>query len=727
VLDSSSHFVGLLSTDGTLLDANNSALRFASVQLKDVIGRKFWDTVWWEHSPELQELLRTQLEIAARGDVVRFEATHRSAEGSLRVIDFSLSPIKDAEGRVVSVIPEGRDITEIVETQRALVESRLKYFTLFNAASDAIFILRSGVFIDCNASTLTLFGVTRDQIIGKSPWEFSPRFQLDGRFSEEKAREYIEASLEGETQTFEWLHARYDGATFIAEVRLTRLDLEDDNRSLFAIVRDITARRHAEDALKESEERYRDLVEHLPIGVVVATDEHIVYVNSAAVHLLGLPSRDQGVGRSVYDFVPRENWEATRDRRSRVIRTAGRSDSAEAKIVRLDRTLVDIASVVTQIKYNGKPSILNLLTDITERKQADEALRQSEEKFSKAFQTSPAPMSILTLRDLRFVDVSRAFLEKMGYSRDEVIGRSLEELGLFEKEAEREAIAKILAEEGEVRDFESAFRMKGGEVRHGITSATVFLLKGEPCVLSVVVDVTERRRAELALRHSMQQLHDLAERLELIREEERKAISREVHDELGQLLTALKLDLFALKKGGLIADSAEAIANVDSMLTLIGSAITAVQDISRKLRPGILDNLGLVAAVQWQAEEFQKRSAIECRLSLPKGELVLDDRRSTTLFRILQEALTNVARHAQARKVDITLSATPEEGILVVADDGIGIDDQIINDPKSIGLLGIRERLHPLGGVCIIRRRATGGTEVLVRLPLKDIIIHRAP
>jgi signal transduction histidine kinase len=225
----------------------------------------------------------------------------------------------------------------------------------------------------------------------------------------------------------------------------------------------------------------------------------------------------------------------------------------------------------------------------------------------------------------------------------------------------------------------------------------------------------------------MQQLHDLAERLELIREEERKAISREVHDELGQLLTALKLDLFALKKGGLIADSAEAIANVDSMLTLIGSAITAVQDISRKLRPGILDNLGLVAAVQWQAEEFQKRSAIECRLSLPKGELVLDDRRSTTLFRILQEALTNVARHAQARQVDITLSATPEEGILVVADDGIGIDDQIINDPKSIGLLGIRERLHPLGGVCTIRRRATGGTEVLVRLPLKNIIIHRAP
>jgi signal transduction histidine kinase len=221
------------------------------------------------------------------------------------------------------------------------------------------------------------------------------------------------------------------------------------------------------------------------------------------------------------------------------------------------------------------------------------------------------------------------------------------------------------------------------------------------------------------LRISMDQLRLLAARIENVREEERKSISHEVHDGLGQVLTALKMDFMALKHTWKPAEKNHS-APLDAMITMIDNAIVIVQDVSAQLRPGMLDYLGLLAAAEWQTEDFQKHSGITCSLQLPDHEIEIDDERSTVLFRILQETLTNVARHAQAKHVTVSLVDSEHGIVMTILDDGIGISDEQVRSPKALGLLGIRERLHPFKGSCSIQRGAGGGTEVRVQLPLRS-------
>jgi signal transduction histidine kinase len=239
-------------------------------------------------------------------------------------------------------------------------------------------------------------------------------------------------------------------------------------------------------------------------------------------------------------------------------------------------------------------------------------------------------------------------------------------------------------------------------------------------VVSVNRNITAKKKAEEALQASMDQLHSLAQRLERIREEERKAISHEVHDELGQLLTALRMDLMSLRKSEPAHRNSRGM-KIESSLDLTDKAIQIVQDISARLRPGMLDYLGLIAAIEWQVEEFQKRSGIRCVLELPPMDLPLDSDRSTAMFRILQEALTNVARHASAKTVEVRLVESADAYTMSITDDGVGISQEKIRDPKSLGLLGMRERLFPFRGICTIQMGLQGGTELVVRLPKADV------
>jgi signal transduction histidine kinase len=219
------------------------------------------------------------------------------------------------------------------------------------------------------------------------------------------------------------------------------------------------------------------------------------------------------------------------------------------------------------------------------------------------------------------------------------------------------------------------------------------------------------------LRISLDQLRLLAARIESVREEERKSISHEVHDELGQVLTALRMDLMSLKNEWEPHKENHS-AKVDAITSMVDNAIVIVQDVSTRLRPGMLDYIGLLAAAEWQTEEFQKRSGISCALQLPDHDLDIGEERSTVLFRILQETLTNVARHAQAKHVTVSLVDLKNEIVMTVSDDGIGISEEQVRNPKSLGLLGIRERLLPFEGSCSIQRGAGGGTEVRVQLPV---------
>ncbi len=230
--------------------------------------------------------------------------------------------------------------------------------------------------------------------------------------------------------------------------------------------------------------------------------------------------------------------------------------------------------------------------------------------------------------------------------------------------------------------------------------------------------VSERYQAGKKLKTSEQELRDLYNRLEAVREEERTRIARDIHDELGQMLTALKIDLSWLEKK-LDGKQATVRDRAKTMSHLLDKTIKSVQEISTHLRPEVLDMLGLTEAIEWQVQEFQKRTGTECSMSSGTGDLDLDPDLSTAVFRIFQETLTNVARHAAASELNIEFYKKDGELVLKVTDNGKGIPEDKISHPKSLGLLGIRERALLWDGQVKISGVQGQGTTVVVKIPLR--------
>ena len=232
--------------------------------------------------------------------------------------------------------------------------------------------------------------------------------------------------------------------------------------------------------------------------------------------------------------------------------------------------------------------------------------------------------------------------------------------------------------------------------------------------LGFTKDITDRKNAILEVMKTREELQQLNQHLMDARENERATIAMEIHDELGQALTAIKIDLNWVL--GHIADSAKSFQKISGIIALTNDTIKIVQRISAELRPGLLDDLGLVAAIEWYSDEFEQRTGIKCELmleDLPDG----DKRISLALFRILQEALTNVIRHANAKTVRITLRYASRGITMIIEDDGVGISQEKIANGKSLGLIGMRERARQINGSIEFSKNTVAGTKIVTLIP----------
>ncbi len=325
----------------------------------------------------------------------------------------------------------------------------------------------------------------------------------------------------------------------------------------------------------------------------------------------------------------------------------------------------------------------------------------------------------------KILDCNESMAVIMGFkSRKEMLAHRSTEL--YYARADRAAFIRRLRRQGKLVNFELTLRRRDDTPVHILEN--VILMPDENGDLKIIqgtmVDITDRKRAEDLLRESEQKhktlaedLRKLTQRLQSVREEERSRIARELHDELGQTLTALNLDLHWLK-GHLVPARPEAQERLVAMCELMKETMHSVRRICADLRPRVLDDLGLLPAVEWLVRDFRKATGIHCRLLAPGCAVHLPPEQATDVFRILQEGLTNAARHARATRITVTLSLRRGSFTLKVADNGIGITRKRISSPQSFGLAGMRERALRWGGKIEIQGRPDEGTIIVAQVPV---------
>ena len=494
--------------------------------------------------------------------------------------------------------------------------------------------------------------------------------------------------------------------------------------ALFLIYLVVAERKATQMRLRDVEARVGGIVESA-MDAIISIDEaqRVVQFNAAAERAFQRP-RGEVLGGHIEMLIPRRFHETHRAHIDRFGTTATTSRGMGAQMVlhgvRATGEEFPIEASISQHAEGGRKLYTVILRDVTERVRAEQLLSRSESRLRGILDS--AMDAIITVDEGQHIVLFNSAAEKVfGCPREQAVGSPL---AWFIPQRHRGAHAAHLAEFARTRTSSRRMgeaRIVVGLRRNGeefpIDASISQTSEGGQHFFTVILrDVTERERALRELRQSREEIKELALAASNLREQEKRRIARELHDELGQALTALKIDVGWLR-GNLAAAPAEVAGKLAAMQVLIDGTVAATRRISSDLRPLVLDDLGLAAAADWLTQGFSARTGIPCELAASR-DLTLADPYATTIFRVLQESLTNVAKHAKASQVEVTLEKTDAEVTLTVRDNGSGFAVDAPRRPASYGLLGMRERAALLGGNVHIDTSPGHGTCIEVRLPI---------
>ena len=497
--------------------------------------------------------------------------------------------------------------------------------------------------------------------------------------------------------------------------------------AIVLLYRQARAQRVANQALSDAESRVSGIAESAMDPIITLDEQQrILFFNSAAEQVFRWP-RAAVIGEPVDKLLPPRFRGAHHSHIEHFARTGTTSRRMGTQSVlaalRANGEEFPIEASISQHTEGGRKVFTVILRDITERLRAERLLERSEARLRGILDS--AMDAIITVDAKQHVVMFNSAAEQMfGWRQADAVGAPL---SMFIPERFRKGHAQHVRDFGEgsiASRRMGALRIVTGLRRDGeefpIDASISQLTEADGKFFTVILrDVSERVRAEEALRRSKDELHELASAAHRAREQEKSRIARELHDELGQSLTALQMDV-AWCRERTPEDSQDMAMRLARMEALLETTVAATRRISSDLRPLMLDDLGLRPALEWLVENFTQHTGVQCGLSMKAQELELPDVHATAVFRTVQESLTNIAKHARASRVDVTIDHEASTLAVSVRDDGVGFAAEDSRKPNSFGLLGLRERAALLGGEAKITSAPGHGTRVEVRFPVAE-------
>ena len=600
------------------------------------------------------------------------------------------------------------------QKQEEIIQEKNYLANLVEQTSDAILSTDPSLnIVSWNKGAEEIYGFKTEEVIGKPLRDI-----LKSQLEPEVSRSLMEDLNRRGYYNAEYLFFSKEQQPVYVQASVSVLrNTDQDITGYVAVHKDISERKQLERQLqifnqqleaqvKEKTAELRNVFERISDAFIgIDNDQKVVYVNKKAELLFNVDST-QLHNTSVPELFSTEEGE---------VEAAIQEAFKSREYIYLETWLARFQKWF-ELNIYPSPSGLSIYTrDITIRKKALLELNASEEKYRLFFENSMDGI-LLTDGKGKIFSANKAATEIFGMSEEEICQGGREAIldesdpnwpKFFEK---RNRFGKA---QGELRHF----RKDGSTFLAEITSVKFKTAAGEEQTNTIIRDITERKKAEEDLNDSYQQIRRLTAYLQKVREDERANIAREIHDELGQQLTVMKMDITWMKKkvkAGIVEPLPE---KMDEVLEIIDGTVSSVRRIATDLRPSLLDDIGLIAAIEWEADKFAKRTGIKVKLSKPES-VALPPEYVTGLFRILQESLTNIIRHASATQVDIHLKNQNNEFILCIEDNGSGFDMNAVAGKKTLGLLGMKERSAMMQGVFNINSEPLKGTKLEVRVPL---------
>lgn len=704
--------MAIVSPDGTLTSANASACRFFGYSESELLQKSFEDLT---HREDMERSRQYYNDLQFRGKSYQLQKRYIDKSGTVKHGITSLTPVFDSGGELLYTVAHILDITEQVKAEENLEEREVYYRTLYESAREGIILIKDNKVVDCNAMTAVILGQdSPDDIIGTQPLEFAPEMQPDGLASLVRAKDHLAGAEAGNEQTFEWMFSRKDGSTVPVEVSLYAIQVRGE-QVIQATVRDITLRKQSAREL----ERAGVILDATSDAVLTMSPKgKIRYWNKGAERIFGY-SQEVAIGEH-FSLIYKENDRGVIASTMTNLKDGDGVSEIETRAVTLEGRVIDVLLSLSAVKNNDGSieEIVLVAKDISASAEATRALEESENRYKDLVEKSGVAI-LVDDRDGKIVFFNQDFASLFGYQASEIRKKKWEDLvhpDSFDAMARHHQM-RMDGEASEDQYQVKGVRKDGSEFWLEVKTTT---LKEEGNIYGTrnyMWDITDQKEFEQRLKRSNEEITRLSRHVVAIREEEQRMISSNLHDDLGQLLTALKMDVSWIRSNA-PAEEKKIRFRAESAITITDQAMSAIREITSQLRSPVIDNLGLPDAIDNLVATYRERSDMKIKLELPSSGNEIFGEIATSIYRIIQESLTNILRHARASKVLIRLEIKGDALDLTIKDDGIGIDLKFPGSGKSFGIISMRERALQHSGLFRIGRAEEGGTIIQVKLPL---------